>query len=150
MGFCFGAACGEATDTGCFPVDGPPPGGGEFTTIAGGTTTTIEVTDAGFAGDIFRIELSNGSGIFFSSAPGAAAPFEWDPDAAFLSGRFSRAMITLALGFNSFRIFAEALPFGSGVGDVRVVSEPTIEVSASAAFALFGLGLAGLLTALRR
>jgi len=142
--FCFGAAGSEAADCGSGDALNP------FFTIAGGTTTTIEVTDAFLPGDIFRIELNNGSEVFFSSAADLAAPFEADPDAAFLGGRFSRAAITLDPGFNSFRIFADTSPFLAGGAFVRVVLEPTIGVPAPAAFTLFGLALAGLLAARRR
>jgi hypothetical protein len=153
VAFCFGGAGSEATDTGCTPQTGIPLGASEFTTIAAGTTTTIEITDAVFAGDVFRITLNNGAETFFSSVPAPMAPTEFDPDAAFLGGLFSRASITLDPGFNSFRIFAEASPFGAGIGYVRVVPESTLdatEVPAPAALGLFGLALAGLLAARRR
>jgi hypothetical protein len=144
--FCFGAAGSEASDS-CAPGFAAA---SPYFTIAGGTTTTIEVTDAFLPGDSFRIELNNGSETFFSSVPDLTAPGEDDPERAFRSGRFSRALITLDPGFNEFRIFAEASPFGAGAGFVRVVSAPSIGVPAPAAFALFGLALAGLLTARRR
>jgi MYXO-CTERM domain-containing protein len=147
--FCFGGAGSEAT-TGCVGPPGFPFAASPYFTIAGGTTTTIEVTDFALVGDIFRIVLNNGSETFFSSPPDLDAPTELDPDDAFLGGRFSRAAITLDPGFNEFRIFAEVSPFGVGVGFVRVVSSPTLEVPAPAAFGLFGLALAGLLATRRR
>lgn len=113
-----------------------------FTTSVG---KTVKVTDLYVWGDEYRYYI-NDVAIGTILAPNPPAAFEADPDTAYNSGLFARALISVAPG-DVLKFEAITLPAGFPDGTIAVSVAAAPEPGA---LALLGLGLAGLAGSRRR
>jgi len=103
------------------------------------TATTAKFTDLFVWGDEYEVYV-NGALLFTALAPGAGAPFEADPDAAYDSGLFTRGLVPLAAGdVLSFR--AITIPAGFSDGTIAVTN--AIPEPAAWGMMIAGFGLVG-------
>jgi hypothetical protein len=113
-----------------------------YTTLVG---KTVKVTDLYVWGDEYRYYI-NDVAIGTILAPTPAAAFDADPDSAYNSGLFARALISVAPG-DVLKFEAITLPAGFPDGTIAVSVAAAPEPGA---LALLGLGLAGLAGSRRR
>ncbi|WP_287654150.1 PEP-CTERM sorting domain-containing protein [Accumulibacter sp.] len=113
-----------------------------YTTSVG---KTVKVTDLFVWGDEYRYYI-NDVAIGTILAPNPPAAFDADPDSAYNSGLFARALISVAPG-DVLKFEAITLPAGFPDGTIAVSVAAAPEPGA---LALLGLGLAGLAGSRRR
>ncbi len=113
-----------------------------FTTSVG---KTVKVTDLYVWGDEYKYYIND---VYTGTilAPNPPASFQADPDLAYNSGEFARALISVVPG-DVLKFEAITVPAGYPDGTIAVSVAPVPEPGA---LALLGLGLAGLAGSRRR
>jgi hypothetical protein len=82
---------------------------------------TVDITDAFWAGDQFRI-YDNGNPIGDTSSVPEAKPGVNDPNAAYLDSRYSHGSFRLTPGYHSISIEVIKNPYDAGGAYIRVMS----------------------------
>lgn len=125
-------------------------------TVPVGLVGKLTVVDAGYAGDVFGVDVNAGGALIVSAAQSSGATHNFpsnvgiDFDAAMADGAYSRLVLTLAPGAYTVTGQASAFaaddlgaPFDTNVGGLKValVPEPATYASLLAGLALLGVAL---------